>query len=51
MSKLSGSSDLPNDPPLFVKFDLGPVSHVGGARFNPLHQFDHIGKKKLDQVC
>uniref|UniRef100_A0AAX7VDN2 KIAA0825 n=1 Tax=Astatotilapia calliptera TaxID=8154 RepID=A0AAX7VDN2_ASTCA len=49
MSKLSGSSDLPNDPPLFVKFDLGPESHVGGARFNPLHQFDHIGKKKLDQ--
>uniref|UniRef100_A0A669C7V4 KIAA0825 n=1 Tax=Oreochromis niloticus TaxID=8128 RepID=A0A669C7V4_ORENI len=49
MSKLSGSSDLPNDPPLLVKFDLGPESHVVDARFNPLHQFDHIGKKKLDQ--
>lgn len=49
MSKLSGSSDLPNDPPLLVKFDLGPESHVGSACFNPLHQFDHIGRKKLDQ--
>ncbi|XP_030593401.1 uncharacterized protein KIAA0825 homolog [Archocentrus centrarchus] len=49
MSKLSGSSDLPNDPPLLVKFELGPESHVGSACFNPLCQFDHIGRKKLDQ--
>ncbi|XP_069555977.1 uncharacterized protein KIAA0825 homolog [Brachyistius frenatus] len=47
MSKLSGSADLPNGPPHLVNFDLGSESHV--ACFNPLHQFDHIGKKKLDQ--
>uniref|UniRef100_A0A3P8TMG4 Uncharacterized protein n=1 Tax=Amphiprion percula TaxID=161767 RepID=A0A3P8TMG4_AMPPE len=49
MSKLSVNTDLPNDPPHLVNFDLGSHSHVDAACFNPLHQFDHIGKKKLDQ--
>ncbi len=51
MFKLSGSTRVPNSPPHLVNFDLGSESHVDTADFNPLHQFDHIGKKKLDQVC
>ncbi|KAM9391487.1 uncharacterized protein KIAA0825 homolog [Pholidichthys leucotaenia] len=47
MSKLRGGTDLPNHVSHLVKFDLG--SHGDRACFNPLHQFDHIGKKKLDQ--
>uniref|UniRef100_A0A3Q0RER4 Uncharacterized protein n=1 Tax=Amphilophus citrinellus TaxID=61819 RepID=A0A3Q0RER4_AMPCI len=36
------------------KYSLSPairwlLSHVGSACFNPLCQFDHIGRKKLDQ--
>lgn len=46
----SGSTDSPNDPPRLVNFALGTDSPVESSRFNPLHQFDHIGKKKLDQV-
>ncbi|GLD66872.1 uncharacterized protein AKAME5_001824500 [Lates japonicus] len=49
MSKLSGGTDSQNDPPQLVNFSLGSDSPVGTACFNPLHQFDHIGKKKLDQ--
>ncbi|XP_040898479.1 uncharacterized protein KIAA0825 homolog [Toxotes jaculatrix] len=49
MSKLSGGTDLPNDPPHLVNFCLGSDSRVDTTCFNPLHQFDHIGTKKLDQ--
>ncbi|XP_042276768.1 uncharacterized protein KIAA0825 homolog isoform X3 [Thunnus maccoyii] len=49
MSKLSGETDSPDDPPHLVNFDLGFNGHVGTTCFNPLHQFEHIGKKKLDQ--
>ncbi|KAM7416505.1 hypothetical protein PAMA_018520 [Pampus argenteus] len=49
MSKLSGDTDLPNDPLHLVNFDLGFDAHVDTICFNPLHQFEHIGKKKLDQ--
>lgn len=51
MFKLSESADSPDSPPDLVNFDLSSESRVGTAGFNPLHQFDHIGKKKLDQVC
>ncbi|XP_071338749.1 uncharacterized protein KIAA0825 homolog isoform X2 [Trachinotus anak] len=49
ISKLSGGTDSPNEPSHVVNFDLSSESPVGTACFNPLHQFDHIGKKKLDQ--
>lgn len=49
MSKLSGSTDSPNDPPRLVNFELG-LDDVDTNLFNPLRQFDQIGKKKLDQV-
>ncbi|KAA8592898.1 hypothetical protein FQN60_018353, partial [Etheostoma spectabile] len=49
MFKLSGSTNSPNTLPQLVNFDLGSDSHADTAGFNPLHQFDHIGKKKLDQ--
>uniref|UniRef100_UPI0037E8A58D uncharacterized protein KIAA0825 homolog n=1 Tax=Semicossyphus pulcher TaxID=241346 RepID=UPI0037E8A58D len=45
MLKLSGSTNSPINPPHLVNFDL----RVDTAGFNPLHQFDHVGKKKLDQ--
>nr|XP_019949157.1 PREDICTED: uncharacterized protein KIAA0825 homolog [Paralichthys olivaceus] len=49
LSKLCGGTDSSNDPPGLVNFVLGSESPVNAASFNPLHQFDHIGKKKLDQ--
>ncbi|XP_027133664.1 uncharacterized protein KIAA0825 homolog isoform X3 [Larimichthys crocea] len=49
MFKLSESADSPDRPPDLVNFDLSSESRVGTAGFNPLHQFDHIGKKRLDQ--
>uniref|UniRef100_A0A672JNC3 Uncharacterized protein n=2 Tax=Salarias fasciatus TaxID=181472 RepID=A0A672JNC3_SALFA len=49
MSKLSEGTDSPDDPPHLVNFDLGSEGHVGAKSFNPLFQFDHIGRKKLDQ--
>ncbi len=51
MLKLSGSTNSLCDPPHLVNFDLPSESYVDTANFNPLHQFDHLGKKKLDQVC
>lgn len=51
MSKLSGGTDLPNEPPHLVNFDLRADIGPDTGCFNPLHQFDHIGKRKLDQVC
>ncbi|KAM4577001.1 uncharacterized protein KIAA0825 homolog isoform 1-T1 [Odontesthes bonariensis] len=49
MSKLSGDTDFPKDPPIFVNFDIGPGAPADTASFNPLLQFDHIGKRKLNQ--
>nr|XP_046243006.1 uncharacterized protein KIAA0825 homolog isoform X2 [Scatophagus argus] len=49
MFKLRGSTNSPSTPHHLVNFDLGSESHDDTAGFNPLHQFDHIGKKKLDQ--
>ncbi|KAM3867569.1 uncharacterized protein KIAA0825 homolog [Diretmus argenteus] len=49
MSKLSGTTDSSNDPRDVVNFDLGSKSHVAPVCFNPLSQFNHIGRKKLDQ--
>ncbi|XP_074526836.1 uncharacterized protein KIAA0825 homolog isoform X2 [Halichoeres trimaculatus] len=45
MLKLNGSVNSLSTPPDFVNFDL----QEDAAGFNPLHQFDHIGTKKLDQ--
>ncbi|XP_061623214.1 uncharacterized protein KIAA0825 homolog isoform X3 [Phyllopteryx taeniolatus] len=47
MSKLSSNTDLPCDPPHLVSFDVS--NHVRSTKFNPLDQFDRIGKKKLNQ--
>ncbi|XP_007562817.1 uncharacterized protein KIAA0825 homolog isoform X1 [Poecilia formosa] len=46
MSKLNGSTDATD---LSVKFDVSPESVDRTACFNPLLQFDHIGKKRLSQ--
>lgn len=48
--KLQGSPSSPASPPLSVNFDVGSDSKVDLTRFNPLEQFDHIGKKRLHQV-
>ncbi|XP_058493319.1 uncharacterized protein KIAA0825 homolog isoform X1 [Solea solea] len=47
LSKLSGGTDSTNRPPHCVNFHL--VSDPDPVKFNPLHQFDHVGRKKLDQ--
>ncbi|XP_068594737.1 uncharacterized protein KIAA0825 homolog [Brachionichthys hirsutus] len=47
MRKLGGSSNSLSDNPRLVNFDFD--SERLADAFNPLHQFDHIGKKKLDQ--
>ncbi|CAG5922288.1 unnamed protein product [Menidia menidia] len=49
MSKLNGGTDLPKELPILVNFDVGSGSPSEPASFNPLLQFDHIGKRKLDQ--
>ncbi|XP_070690225.1 uncharacterized protein KIAA0825 homolog [Pempheris klunzingeri] len=49
MFNLSGSTNSPNNSPHLVNFDRASENHVDTTGFNPLHQFDHIGKKKLDQ--
>ncbi|XP_073322833.1 uncharacterized protein KIAA0825 homolog [Pagrus major] len=49
MYKLSGGTDSPSNPSHLVNFDLGSESQGDISGFNPLHQFDHIGRKKLDQ--
>ncbi|PWA19513.1 hypothetical protein CCH79_00006814 [Gambusia affinis] len=46
MSKLNGNTDSTE---LSVKFDVSPESVDRTACFNPLLQFDHIGKKRLNQ--
>ncbi|XP_077417736.1 uncharacterized protein KIAA0825 homolog isoform X1 [Vanacampus margaritifer] len=47
MSKLSG--ELLCDPPCVVRFDVSDRLRV--TKFNPLEQFDRIGKKKMNQVA
>ncbi|RVE68322.1 hypothetical protein OJAV_G00090880 [Oryzias javanicus] len=47
MFKLGGATDFPADLDLRVNFD--PKPPIGVPGFNPLLQFDHIGKKKFDQ--
>ncbi|XP_036953072.1 uncharacterized protein KIAA0825 homolog isoform X5 [Acanthopagrus latus] len=49
MYKLSGGADSPSNPPHLVNFDLCSESQGDTSSFDPLHQFDHIGRKKLDQ--
>uniref|UniRef100_A0A673WB82 KIAA0825 n=1 Tax=Salmo trutta TaxID=8032 RepID=A0A673WB82_SALTR len=54
-SKLCVSSDPPIDSPQTVTFDLG-TDRPGrpghpSPRFNPLHQFNHIGSSKFDQAA
>ncbi|XP_045082705.1 uncharacterized protein KIAA0825 homolog [Coregonus clupeaformis] len=51
-SKLCVSSDPPDYSPQTVTFDLG-TDRPGhpSPRFNPLHQFDHIGSNKFDQAA
>ncbi|KAM7018093.1 uncharacterized protein KIAA0825 homolog [Tautogolabrus adspersus] len=46
MFKLTGSTNSSGDSPHLVNFDRQVDPDAG---FNPLQQFDHIGKKKLDQ--
>ncbi|XP_076010214.1 uncharacterized protein KIAA0825 homolog isoform X2 [Genypterus blacodes] len=47
MSKLTESRDSPCDPSHLVNFVS--KTHMDATCFNPLKQFDHVGKKKLDQ--
>ncbi|KAM6930280.1 uncharacterized protein KIAA0825 homolog [Xenentodon cancila] len=49
MSKLSGDLDFSSEPPLLVNFDVGSKERANASCFNPLLQFDHVGRKKLDQ--
>ncbi|KAL6114369.1 kiaa0825 [Pungitius sinensis] len=49
MFKLSGRPSSPSNSPHSMNFDLASESHADTGGFNPLQQFDHIGKKKLDQ--
>ncbi|XP_019750172.1 uncharacterized protein KIAA0825 homolog [Hippocampus comes] len=49
MSKLSGNTDLLRDTPCVVSFDVGDCLRT--TKFNPLEQFDRIGKKKMNQVA
>uniref|UniRef100_G3P827 KIAA0825 n=1 Tax=Gasterosteus aculeatus aculeatus TaxID=481459 RepID=G3P827_GASAC len=49
MFKLSGRPTSPNNPPHSMNFDPASEGHADTGGFNPLYQFDHIGKKKLDQ--
>lgn len=51
MSKLNGCTDTLKESSLLVNFNVGPENPAHIVCFNPLHQFNHIGKKKLDQVC
>lgn len=51
MLKLRGSTTSSGNPLQSVNFDFGSDCSVDVNRFNPLEQFDHFGKKKLDQVC
>lgn len=51
MLKLRGSITSSGSPLQCVNFDVGSDCDVGVNHFNPLEQFDHLGKKKLDQVC
>ncbi|XP_065821463.1 uncharacterized protein KIAA0825 homolog [Labrus bergylta] len=46
MFKLTGSTNSSADSPHLVNFDPQVDPDAG---FNPLQEFDHIGKKKLDQ--
>ncbi|XP_061673922.1 uncharacterized protein KIAA0825 homolog isoform X2 [Syngnathoides biaculeatus] len=48
MSKLSSNTDLPCEPPYLVSFDV--TNHVRSNKFNPIQEFDRIGKKKLNQA-
>ncbi|XP_077456316.1 uncharacterized protein KIAA0825 homolog isoform X1 [Stigmatopora argus] len=47
MSKFSGNADLPCASPFLVSFDVSKC--VRTSKFNPLDQFDRLGKKKLNQ--
>lgn len=51
MLKLQGSTNSSGNPLQAVNFDFGSDCNMDVNRINPLEQFDHIGKKKLDQVC
>lgn len=51
MMKLRGSTNSSGNPLQSVNFDFGSNSKMNMNHFNPLKQFDHIGKEKLDQVC
>ncbi|CAL8346834.1 unnamed protein product [Lota lota] len=45
MSRLAGNTDATHR----ANFDPGSESDVAPSRFNPLVQFDHIGREKLEQ--
>ncbi|XP_013867974.1 uncharacterized protein KIAA0825 homolog isoform X2 [Austrofundulus limnaeus] len=49
MSKLNEHTDPLKESSLLVNFNVGPENPAHIVRFNPLLQFDHVGKKKLDQ--
>lgn len=51
MVKLGCGEDSSGAPAPSANFDLGSKDRVDAVGFNPILQFDRIGKRKLDQVC
>lgn len=51
MVKLRGSADSSGRPAPSANFVPRSKNLVDAVDFNPLLQFDHIGQRKLDQVC
>lgn len=51
MSKLNGCTEPLKESSLLVNFNVGPANPAHTVCFNPLLQFNHVGKKKLEQVC
>lgn len=51
MVKLGDSAEPSTAPAPSANFDLWSKKRVDAVGFNPLLQFDHVGKRKLDQVC
>lgn len=51
MVKLGDSADSSATAAPSVNFDPRSKNGMDDAGFNPLLQFDRVGKRKLDQVC
>lgn len=51
MVKLGCGGESSGAPAPSANFDLGSKNRVDAVGFNPILQFDRIGRRKLDQVC